>query len=82
MTHLFLAIRRKSRILCQLSVYLVLAIWAGFKCFQGECHSNWIPGAFLANEGNIWYFWFNESQFKIYSSMKQRKKCKINKMQC
>ena len=82
MTKLLLAIRGKSRTLCQLSVYLLLGIQAGFKWFQGVRHSNWVPGAFLATEGNIWLFWFNENQFKIYSSVEQRKKCKINKMQC
>ena len=79
MTQLFLAIRGKSRIACQLSASIVLGICAGFKWFQGECHSNWVPGAFVATKGNIWLFWFNESQFKIYSSMEQRKNVKHTK---
>ena len=76
MTRLFLPSRGKSRILCQLLVYLVLGNWTGFKWFQGECHRNWVPGVFLATKGNIWLFWFNESQFKIYNSIKQKKKKK------
>lgn len=72
-SQLFLTIRGISRILCQLSIYLVLGIWALSKWLQGDCHSNWTPGAFLAIKGNIWPFWLNESQFKICSSMEHRK---------